>query len=186
MCASSHCKLISSILLFCYVKVRKLEEADALLEEQKHRSAEFCEGNPNLLASPRTFLYLKWNYLFLNELKDSPALCFEKLCLGASWMMDRIKELLFSGGIAGSFCSWWLVFLQSHLKEFFWLLFSPAADAYIQELSAENLQLKAQFEESDIQALQNRCTISFFSTLRCIASKFDNRVLTYDNMVNWL
>ncbi|CAM6013175.1 unnamed protein product [Sphagnum balticum] len=55
-------------------KVRKLEEADALLEEQKHRSAEFCE----------------------------------------------------------------------------------AADAYIQELSAENLQLKAQFEESDIQALQNR------------------------------
>jgi len=119
MCASSHCKLISSILLFCYAKVRKLEEADALLEEQKHRSAEFCEGNPNLLASPRTFLYLKRNYLFLNELKDSPALCFEKLCLGASWMMDRIKELLFSGGIAGSFCSWWLVFLQSHLKEFF-------------------------------------------------------------------
>ncbi|CAK9264709.1 unnamed protein product [Sphagnum jensenii] len=54
--------------------VRKLEEADALLEEQKHRSAEFCE----------------------------------------------------------------------------------AADAYIQELSAENLQLKAQFDESDIQALQNR------------------------------
>jgi hypothetical protein len=83
-------------------KVRKLEEADALLEEQKHRSAEFCE----------------------------------------------------------------------------------AADAYIQELSAENLQLKAQFEESDIQALQNRCTISFFSTLWCIASKFDNRVLTCDNMVN--
>jgi hypothetical protein len=102
MCASSHCKLISSILLFCYAKVRKLEEADALLEEQKHRSAEFCE----------------------------------------------------------------------------------AADAYIQELSAENLQLKAQFEESDIQALQNRCTISFFLTLQCIASKFDNRVLTYDNMVN--
>jgi hypothetical protein len=65
-------------------KVRKLEEADALLEEQKHRSAEFCEGNPNLLASPRTFLYLKRNYLILNELKDSPALCFEKLCLGAS------------------------------------------------------------------------------------------------------
>jgi hypothetical protein len=66
---------------------------------------------------------LKRNYLILNELKDSPALCFEKLCLGASWMMDRIKELLFSGGIAGSFCSWWLVFLQSHLKEFFWLFF---------------------------------------------------------------
>jgi hypothetical protein len=36
------------------------------------------------------------------------------------------------------------------------VFFSPAADAYIQELSAENLQLKAQFEESDIQALQNR------------------------------
>jgi hypothetical protein len=92
MCTSSHCKLISSILLFCYVKVRKLEEADALLEEQKHRSAEFCEGNPNLLASPRTFLYSKRNYLFLSELQDSPTLCFEKLCLGASWMMDRIKK----------------------------------------------------------------------------------------------
>jgi hypothetical protein len=123
MCASSHCKLISSILLVCYVKVRKLEEADALLEEQKHRSAEFCEGNPNLLASPRTFLYLKWNYLFLNELKDSPALCFEKLCLGASWMMDRTKELLFSGGNGRKLLLLMISILQSHLKGFFFTFF---------------------------------------------------------------
>ncbi|CAK9214098.1 unnamed protein product [Sphagnum jensenii] len=34
--------------------------------------------------------------------------------------------------------------------------FCNTADAYIQELTAENFQLKAQFAESDIQALQNR------------------------------
>ncbi|CAK9236517.1 unnamed protein product [Sphagnum troendelagicum] len=45
-------------------------------------------------------------------------------------------------------------YLQCHVKEFCYTL--AGADAYIRELRAENVQLKTQFAESDIQALQNR------------------------------
>jgi hypothetical protein len=55
--------------------------------------------------------------------------------------------------------------------------FCNTADAYIQELTAENVQLKAQFAESDIQALQNRCSICSFQ-LCFIASEFLDAIVT--------
>ncbi len=66
-------------------------------------------------------------------------------------------------------------YLQRHIEEFCDTL--AAADAYIQELTAENVQLKAQFAESDIQALQNRCNICSFQ-LCFIASEFLDAIVT--------
>jgi hypothetical protein len=66
-------------------------------------------------------------------------------------------------------------YLQCHVEEFCDTL--AAADAYIQELTAENVQLKAQFAESDIQALQNRCSICSFQ-LCFIASEFLDAIVT--------
>ncbi len=66
-------------------------------------------------------------------------------------------------------------YLQCHIEEFCDTL--AAADAYIQELTAENVQLKAQFAESDIQALQSRCNICSFQ-LCFIASEFLDAIVT--------